>query len=85
MVIRNFEESQRYNWWRERNVNSESFFRYSQYHSLNIDQTPLLNNIIYETLVDWQENDISFQLSPYFSHSLNYLIYSLNQTELFGE
>ena len=61
----------------ERNVNSESFFRYSQYHSLNIDQTPLLNNIIYETLVDWQENDISFQLSPYFSHSLNYLIYSL--------
>ena len=25
VVIRNFEESQRYNWWRERNVNSESF------------------------------------------------------------
>ena len=67
-----------------KDVNSESFFRYSQYHSLNIDQTPLLNNIIYETLVDWQENDISFQLSPYFSHSLNYLIYSLNQTNYLG-
>ena len=61
----------------ERNANSESFFRYTQYNNLKVDQTPLINNIIFETLVDWEENDISFQLSPYFSHSLSLLIKSL--------
>lgn len=61
----------------ERNANTESFFRFAQYNNLNIDQTPLLNNIIFETLVDWEKNDISFQLSPYFSHSLNFLIKNL--------
>ena len=62
----------------ERNANTESFFRYTQFNNLKVDQTPLLNNIIFETLVDWEENDISFQLSPYFSHSLNFLIKYLN-------
>ncbi|MDC0044217.1 hypothetical protein OAJ03_04915 [Candidatus Pelagibacter sp.] len=58
----------------ERNANTESFFRYSQHNKLNIDQTPLLNHIVYETLVDWENNNISFQLSPYFSHSIKFLI-----------
>ncbi len=55
----------------ERNKTCESFFRYANHNKLKIDQTALLNSIIYETINDWENNDISFQLSPYFSHSID--------------
>ena len=55
----------------ERNSTCESFYRYSNHYKMNIDQSGLLNSIISETLNDWKKNDISFQLSPYFSHSID--------------
>ena len=55
----------------ERNSTCESFYRYANHNKLDIDQSALLNSIICETINDWKNNDISFQLSPYFSHSIN--------------
>jgi hypothetical protein len=55
----------------ERNSTCESFHRYAVHNKLNIDQSALLNSIICETISDWKDNEISFQLSPYFSHSIN--------------
>jgi len=62
----------------ERNSTCESFFRYAKHNRLNVDETALLNSIICETLNDWKQNDISFQLSPYFSHSLDSIEKNLN-------
>ncbi len=55
----------------ERNSTCESFFRYAKHNRLNVDETALLNSIISETLNDWKKNNISFQLSPYFSHCID--------------
>ena len=55
----------------ERNSTCESFHRYAIHNKLNIDQSALLNSIICETINDWKDNETSFQLSPYFSHSID--------------
>ena len=54
----------------ERNSLCESFYRYAIHNKFNVDQSALLNSIICETINDWKNNDVSFQLSPYFSHSI---------------
>mgnify|MGYP001502246750 CR=1 FL=1 len=46
----------------ERNSTCESFYRYANHNKLDIDQSALLNSIICETINDWKNNDISFQL-----------------------
>jgi len=55
----------------ERNSTCESFYRYAIHNKFNVDQSALLNSIICETINDWKNHEVSFQLSPYFSHSIN--------------
>ena len=66
----------------ERNPKQESYFRYCNSHNVKIYNEQFLNLLKSEIISDWENGDISYVSSPYFSHGIKYLYENLKPKKL---
>lgn len=66
----------------ERNPDQESYFRYCNSHNIHDFNENFLNLIKSEIISDWDNGDVSYISSPYFSHGIEYLFKELQPKKL---